>query len=89
MRKTPISNSENYNTLEKGEATLTNEELETRVKVLYNVEDFPALLQWKSMIRGDYALGIEPSLTRFDDFKMRTLAPGEKRQYKIKYAFGC
>ena len=88
MRKTPISNSENYNTLEKGEATLTNEELETRVKVLYNVEDFPVLLQWESMISGDYALGIEPSLTRYDDFKMRTLCARRKRQYKIKYAFG-
>ena len=77
-----------YNTLEKGDVTLTNEGLETRVKVLYDVEDFPVLLQWKSMISGDYALGIEPSLTRFDDFKPRALAPGEKRQYKIKYAFG-
>ena len=88
MRKTPISNSENYNTLEKGEVTLTNEQLKTRIKVIYNVEDFSVLLQWESMISGDYALGIEPSLTRFDDFKMRTLAAGEKRQYKIKYAFG-
>lgn len=77
-----------YNTLEKGEVTVTNEGLETRVKVLYDVEDFPVLLQWKSMISGDYALGIEPSLTRFDEFKTRALAPGEKRQYKIKYAFG-
>ena len=77
-----------YNTLEKGEVTLTSEELKTRVKVLYDVEDFPVLLQWKSMISGDYALGIEPSLTRFDDFKMRALAPGEKRQYKIRYTFG-
>lgn len=77
-----------YNTLEKGEVTLTSEELKTRVKVLYDVEDFPVLLQWKSMISGDYALGIEPSLTRFDDFKMRTLEQGDKKQYKIKYTFG-
>ena len=77
-----------YNTLEKGEVTLTNEELKTRVKVLYDVGDFPVLLQWKSMISGDYALGIEPSLTRFDDFKTRALASGEKRQYKIRYTFG-
>ena len=77
-----------YNTLEKGEVTLTNEQLKTRIKVIYNVEDFPVLLQWKSMISGDYALGIEPSLTRFDDFKMRALAPGDKKQYKIKYIFG-
>lgn len=33
-------------------------------------------------------VGIEPSLTRFDDFKMRALAPGDKKQYKIKYIFG-
>ena len=77
-----------YNTLEKGEVTLVNEELKTRVKVLYDVEDFPVLLQWKSMISGDYALGIEPSLTRFDDFKTCALASGEKRQYKIRYTFG-
>lgn len=77
-----------YNTLEKGEVTLVNEELKTRVKVLYDVKDFPVLLQWKSMISGDYALGIEPSLTRFDDFKTRALASGEKRQYKIRYTFG-
>ena len=77
-----------YNTLEKGEVTLTNEELKTRVKVLYDVEDFPVLLQWKSMISGDYALGIEPSLTRFDDFKTRALASGGKRQYKIRYTLG-
>ncbi len=77
-----------YNTLEKGEVTLTNDDLKIRIKVIYDVEDFPVLLQWKSMISGDYALGIEPSFTRFDDFKMRTLSPGDKRQYKIKYTFG-
>ena len=77
-----------YNTLEKGEVTLTSEETKTQIKVIYDVEDFPVLLQWKSMISGDYALGIEPSFTRFDDFRMRALAPGEKKQYKIKYTFG-
>mgnify|MGYP002522953719 FL=1 len=77
-----------YNTLEKGEVTLTNEQLKTQIKVIYAVEDFPVLLEWKSMISGDYALGIEPSLTRFDDFKMRTLEKGDKKQYKIKYTFG-
>lgn len=77
-----------YNTLEKGEVTLTNSESKTRVKVIYDVNDFPVLLQWKSMISGDYALGIEPSLTRFDDFKMQKLGAGEEKKYEIKYIFG-
>ncbi len=77
-----------YNTLEKGEVTLTNSESKTRVKVTYDVNDFPVLLQWKSMISGDYALGIEPSLTRFDDFKMQKLGAGEEKKYEIKYIFG-
>ena len=77
-----------YNTLEKGEVTLTNNELKTRIKVIYDTSDFPVLLQWKSMISGDYALGIEPSLTRFDDFKMQTIRAGEEKKYEIKYTFG-
>ena len=34
-----------------------------------------------------YALGIEPSLTRFDKFSMRTLQPSERKTYQIKFGF--
>ena len=37
----------------------------------------------KSMISGDFALGIEPSVTRFDDFKMLTLKSQEKKRYSV------
>ena len=47
----------------------------------------PGTLEWKSMTSGDYALGIEPTTTRFDDFKMRTLAPNESKNYKIEIQF--
>ena len=33
------------------------------------------------------ALGIEPTLTRFDDFKMRTLLPSESKNHKIEIIF--
>ena len=76
-----------YHTLSKGCVRLTNREKEIAVEMCYNVEDFPVTLEWKSMISGDYALGIEPSLTRFDKFSMRTLQPSERKTYQIKFSF--
>lgn len=76
-----------YHTLEKGQVRLFNPEQKVAVTMEYDVNDFPVTLEWKSMISGDYALGIEPSLSRFDDFKMRTLSPSEKKNYQIKFRF--
>ena len=77
-----------YHTLSKGCVKLNNPEKEIAVEMLYDVDDFPVTLEWKSMISGDYALGIEPSLTRFDTFKMKTLQPSEQKTYKIEIKFG-
>lgn len=76
-----------YHTLKEGKIRLYNPEKEVAVTMEYDVNDFPVTLQWKSMISGDYALGIEPSFTRFDQFKMRTLKPSEKKNYQIKIKF--
>ena len=76
-----------YHTMNTGKVCLTNEKIGVAVTMLYDVEDFPVTLEWKSMTSGDYALGIEPALTRFDDFKMRTLAAGETKSYKIEIIF--
>lgn len=76
-----------YHTLEKGNIRLFNPEQAVGVTMEYDVKDFPVTLEWKSMISGDYALGIEPSLSRFDDFKMRTLKAQEKKNYQIKFYF--
>lgn len=76
-----------YHTLSEGKVRLTNPEKGVAVEMLYDVEDFPITLEWKSMISGDYALGIEPSLTRFDRFAMRTLQPNEQKNYQIKINF--
>ena len=76
-----------YHTLSEGKVRLTNPEKGVAVEMLYDIEDFPVTLEWKSMISGDYALGIEPSLTRFDRFAMRTLQPNEQKNYQIKINF--
>jgi hypothetical protein len=55
--------------------------------MLYDLNDFPVTLEWKSMISGDYALGIEPSLTRFDHFKMQPLKAKESKSYQITIKF--
>ena len=76
-----------YHTLREGKIRLTNPNKGISVQMEYDVQDFPVTLEWKSMISGDYALGIEPSLSRFDNFKMRTLKSGESKTYQIKIIF--
>ncbi len=76
-----------YHTLSEGKVRLVNPERKIAVEMLYSVEDFPVTLEWKSMISGDYALGIEPSLTRFDRFEMKLLKPQEYKTYTIRINF--
>lgn len=76
-----------YHTMNTGNVKLTNDKVGIAVTMLYDAADFPVTLEWKSMASGDYALGIEPSLSRFDDFKMRTLAAGQTKNYKIEIIF--
>lgn len=76
-----------YHTLSEGKISLFNPTKNVKIEMVYDINDFPVTLEWKSMTSGDYALGIEPSLTRFDDFKMRTLKPFESKNYVIKFNF--
>ena len=76
-----------YHTLKEGCVRLVNSQKQIAVQMRYDVKDFPVTLEWKSMISGDYALGIEPSLTRFDTFEMRKLKTNERRMYKIEINF--
>ena len=76
-----------YHTLKEGKVTLSNPDYGITVEMAYDTEVFPVTLEWKSMISGDYALGIEPSITRFDKFQMRTLNPKENKNYNITISF--
>ncbi len=76
-----------YHTLSQGKIRLHNPDVNVTIGMEYDVADFPVTLQWKSMISGDYALGIEPALTRFDRFAMRKIAPKTSKSYQIKINF--
>lgn len=76
-----------YHTLSVGKIRLFNPELGITVGMEYDTADFPVTLQWKSMISGDYALGIEPALTRFDRFAMQKIKAKTSKTYQIKINF--
>ncbi|MBO5027737.1 MAG: DUF4432 family protein [Clostridia bacterium] len=86
----PIDNNDEdvyYHTLSQGNVRLYNPDLGVAVTMEYDVADFPITLQWKSMKSGDYALGIEPSLTRFDRFAMQKITAKTSKTYQIKINF--
>ena len=76
-----------YHTLSEGRISLYNPKKDVAISMTYDTVDFPVTIEWKSMISGDYALGIEPSLTRFDRFSMRTIKPKKSKIYNIKIIF--
>lgn len=77
-----------YNTLKTGKFSLTNEKIGVKVEMNYDIEDFPVTIQWKSMISGDYALGIEPATSRFDKFEKRKIEKLTERPYELEIKFG-
>ncbi len=76
-----------YHTLKEGTVKLFNEKLGGGCALSFDLSAFSTLIEWKSMIAGDYALGIEPSTTRFDKFKMERLAVGASKEYNLNIAF--
>ncbi len=52
------------------------------ITIEYDHSSFPYLIEWKSMIDGDYALGIEPSTSKFNEqFTYSTLMPKEEKHF--------
>lgn len=76
-----------YHELSKGHVELTNPDLDIKVTMDYSLDDFPYTIEWKSMRSGDYALGIEPSISRFDRYTPRKIGPQEEKSYKIEIEF--
>lgn len=57
-----------YHTLKERGVSVVNKKLKREFKIDYDTDKLPFLVEWKSMLYGDYALGIEPSTTFMDDF---------------------
>ena len=70
-----------YRKQEKGEAKIISP-LGMSCTVKYDITKLPWLIQWKSMAAGNYALGLEPSTSRLDEFKTPLiLQPGASEEY--------
>lgn len=67
-----------YHLLKQGDVCVTSPNLNLKATVNYDVAQLPHLVEWKSMVSGAYALGIEPSSSRFfEELNYKTLKPGE------------
>lgn len=76
-----------YHYLKDGKVSLTNDDLKIKIDVNYDLNALPILVEWKMMSSGIYALGIEPSSTRFDEFKPTVLKQGESKEYNVSINF--
>jgi hypothetical protein len=73
---------------------LENSALGMGGELIFDKAQLPKLVQWKSMMAGDYALGLEPATTFVEGYanekkagRVTTLAPGEKKNYKLTLKF--
>jgi len=66
-----------FHTLNEGYARLENTDIGVAAALRWDLENLPVLIQWKSMMSGDYALGLEPAnnyiLGRAEERKNGTL----------------
>ncbi|MCK5129588.1 MAG: aldose 1-epimerase family protein [Clostridiales bacterium] len=80
------------NTEEDGlvHVNLTNKRLNIGAEVIFDLAQLPYLVQWKSMMSGDYALGIEPATAYVGGYeqekkegRMVILKPGAKKEFDV------
>ena len=76
-----------YHILHKGEVDLNNNQLGISCKMQFDLEKLPYLVEWRNLFSGDYVLGIEPSTTRFDEYKKVPLAPEQTDVTGITFTF--
>jgi hypothetical protein len=69
---------------------LVNDEINIKAQIAFDTDELPELVQWKSMMSGDYALGIEPATARVGGYsaekeagRVITLAPDESRTFHL------
>jgi hypothetical protein len=69
-------------------AALINERLGPGIYIKYNSRQLPMFVQWKSMMSGDYALGLEPTNStvhsQYEDNELGALK-SVKSQEKIRF----
>lgn len=77
-----------YNYLKEGNVSLVNKKLGVAVQMDYDIDALPLNIMWKSMVSGDYALGIEPTTSIFEEqFHLSPIKKGEKKEFKLSIKF--
>lgn len=73
-----------FMTLGKPEASVVNPKLGKKFTISYSKDTLPCFVEWKSMVSGDYALGLEPATTFLDDkFTYKTIKKQETVTFKL------
>ena len=71
-----------FMTLGKPEVSVVNPKIGKKFTLSYSEDTLPCFVEWKSMVSGDYALGLEPCTTLLDDqFTYKTI----KKQQTITF----
>lgn len=86
----PIAGAEEvvyYHTVKDGCAEYVNRRMGLGVRLTYDAQKLPVLLEWKSMAEDDYALGLEPATTRFDRFQKTPIGAKEAHTYTLNMNF--
>ena len=73
-----------FMTLGKPEVSLINPKLGKKFTLSYSKDTLPCFVEWKSMVSGDYALGLEPATTMLDDrFAYKTIGVQETIKFDL------
>ena len=73
-----------YLTVGKPEISLINKQKGKKFTVCYSKDTLPEFLMWKSMVAGDYALGLEPLTTRLGKFfQYKHIPAGESVEFSL------
>ena len=73
-----------YNYIENGKVELKNSDLNISATIVYDTKVLPVCVEWKSMVSGDYALGIEPATSIFEGYTTTPINAGEIKRFIIK-----
>lgn len=73
-----------FHDVKHGHVEVINDKQSKAVVFDYGKDNLPCLVQWKSMVAGNYALGIEPSTCFLDEeFAYQTLKVGEAKAFSV------
>ncbi len=87
MEEPTIDNEETcyFVQMNQPQASIVNKTIGKEFVLDYSGDTLPCFVEWKCMVSGDYALGLEPCTCLLDDgFAYRTVKPEQTIDFKLK-----